>query len=148
MANLEKTVAHFNSNKENFINELIELVKIPSVSFPGFDPNDVKRSAEKTAELMTSHGLKNVKVIPFEGAHPYVYGEWLEAPGKPTLLLYAHHDVQPPGQVDLWKSPPFEPTMRDGRLFARGAADDKAGVMCHLAAIGSFFESGKSPAQR
>jgi acetylornithine deacetylase/succinyl-diaminopimelate desuccinylase-like protein len=115
------------------------------VSFEGFDKAFVVRSAEKTAELMKKHGLKNIQVMPFKGAHPYVYGEWLEAPGKPTLLLYAHHDVQPPGQIELWKSPPFEPTMRDGRLYARGAADDKAGVLCHLAAISAFLKSGDLP---
>jgi len=147
MSDVESALKTYEKTKSIFMDELKELVRIPSVSFTGFDPENVKRSAQKVAELMKKNGLENIKVIPFEGAHPYVYGEWLHAPDKPTLLLYAHHDVQPPGREELWKSPPFEPTLReDGRLYGRGSADDKAGVVCHLAAISSYLQNnGKLP---
>jgi acetylornithine deacetylase/succinyl-diaminopimelate desuccinylase-like protein len=106
--------------------------------------NDWEPVEEAVAKLLTERGLQNVQVLKLGNAHPYVYGEWLKAPGKPTLLLYAHHDVQPPGREELWKTPAFEPTEKDGpggkRLFARGAADDKAGIIVHAAAIASYLD--------
>jgi len=124
---------------------LRRLVRIPSVSFPGFDPAEVTRSAEEVAKILTEAGLENVQLLKTANAPPYVYGDWLHAPGKPTLLLYAHHDVQPPGREELWKSPPFEPTELEGpggsRLFGRGSADDKAGVIVHSSAIASYLKT-------
>ncbi|MBU6375715.1 MAG: M20/M25/M40 family metallo-hydrolase [Bdellovibrionales bacterium] len=142
---MEKVLSTFERRFDQHLEDLKSLVRIPSVSFEGFDPQNVRRSAEAVAALLRKNGLEKVEILDLPGAHPYVYGERLRAPGKPTLLLYAHHDVQPPGREELWKSHPFEPTLREGpggvRLYARGAADDKAGILVHLAAISSFMEA-------
>ena len=125
------------------VDELLELARIPGVSAPGFDPNEVERSARKVAELLADAGLDRVEVLRQGDAHPYVVGEWLGAgPDAPTAIVYAHHDVQPPGRLDRWETPAFEPTLRgDGRLYGRGVVDDKAAVLLHLAALRAWFEA-------
>jgi len=141
------TVIDFaNKNFPDFIEKLKTLVRIPSISFEGYPPEEVKRSAKAVASLLKEEGLENVEILEIPGAHPYVYADWLHAPGKPTLLLYAHHDVQPPGREEFWKSQPFEPIERNGRLFGRGSADDKAGIIVHTSAIASYLRTaGKLP---
>src|SRR5690606_27447261 len=113
--------------------DLARLVAIPSVAFPGFDHTQVQRSAEATADLLRGCGLAT-KIVR-AGGQPAVIGTRPGPPGAPTVLLYAHHDVQPAGDADMWDSDPFTATERDGRLYGRGCADDKAGIMVHVTAL-------------
>jgi acetylornithine deacetylase/succinyl-diaminopimelate desuccinylase-like protein len=119
--------------------DLDALIRIPSVSA---DPNataQVRQSADLTATLLRNAGATGVEIIDdVEGSQPAVVGHYPAPDGAPTVLLYAHHDVQPPGDAGKWASPPFEPTERDGRLYARGSADDKAGIAVHLAVLRAF----------
>ncbi|GAB49509.1 dipeptidase [Mobilicoccus pelagius] len=114
--------------------DLEGLVRIPSVSLGSFDASHVRRSAERVAELFRDAGA-DVEVVQIGDGHPAIIGGVDGPEGAPTVLLYAHHDVQPPGPDSDWRSPPFEPVERDGRLYGRGSADDKAGVMAHVAAL-------------
>jgi acetylornithine deacetylase/succinyl-diaminopimelate desuccinylase-like protein len=142
----DRVAKYVDEHFDDFLKTLIELSKIPSVSADPFPAAEVRKSAEAVKRAMEDVGLTGTRLLEIDGAHPYAYGEWLGAPGKPTLLLYAHHDVQPPGRPSHWKSPPFEPTLRDGRLYGRGVVDDKAGVVTHLAAIKSWLAvDGKLP---
>jgi acetylornithine deacetylase/succinyl-diaminopimelate desuccinylase-like protein len=115
--------------------DLERLVRIPGIAFDGFDHSQVDRSAEAVAELLRGCGLDTQIVRAAGGGHPAVIGRKVAPAGAPTVLLYAHHDVQPVGDRALWTSDPFEPAERDGRLYGRGAADDKAGVLAHVAAL-------------
>jgi acetylornithine deacetylase/succinyl-diaminopimelate desuccinylase-like protein len=136
---VDAALAYFERTKVDRLAELESLIRIPSVSFAGFDPARVRESATAVAELLRAKGFTEVRLLEIDDAHPAVYGEIIRAPQLPTVLLYAHHDVQPTGDEAKWSTPPFEPTVCDGRLYARGAADDKAGISVHLAAVESWL---------
>jgi acetylornithine deacetylase/succinyl-diaminopimelate desuccinylase-like protein len=128
------------SQQARFLEELKSLLRIPSISTLPEHAGDVRFAAESLAREMERIGLEHVNVIPTQG-HPLVYGDWLHAPGKPTCLSYGHYDVQPPDPLDEWLTPPFEPTERNGDLYARGAVDDKGQMFIHLKAIEALFAS-------
>jgi acetylornithine deacetylase/succinyl-diaminopimelate desuccinylase-like protein len=128
------------------VQRLADLVCIPSCSFPGFDPAHVVASATATAAWFSDAGFPEVEVLPGGGEHPAVIASDRRAgPQRPTLLLYAHHDVQPPLREALWRTPPHEPVVRDGRMWGRGSADDKAGIMCHAAAAAAWNATAGAP---
>jgi acetylornithine deacetylase/succinyl-diaminopimelate desuccinylase-like protein len=138
------------ANGARFVEELKALLRIPSVSTAPEHVDDVRRAAEFVAEGLRAAGLEHVKLIETSTAerkgHPLVYADWLHLPGKPTVLLYGHYDVQPAEPLDEWKSPPFEPTERDGNIYARGAVDDKGQMWMHVKALESLMASdGKLP---
>jgi acetylornithine deacetylase/succinyl-diaminopimelate desuccinylase-like protein len=126
---------------DEFQKILVELARIPSVSAEGFPRTEVRRSAAAFADLLRRIGMQNVQVLEVEGVHPYVYGDWLGRRGAPTLLLYGHHDVVPPGRPEQWRSPAFEPVERNGRLYGRGTADDKGGILVHVAAVAAYLRA-------
>src|SRR5579875_2242617 len=111
-------------NRSRLLDELLEFLRIPSISTLPEHKQDVARAAQFVADSLKNAGLEHVEIIS-TAKHPLVYADWLHAPGKPTVLCYGHYDVQPPDPLALWKSPPFEPDIRDGNIFARGACDDK-----------------------
>jgi cysteinylglycine-S-conjugate dipeptidase len=125
--------------------ELDRLVRIPSMGYPGYDPANVRASAEATRDILRDAGVENARLLELDGGHPAVFGEIPGPADAPTLLLYAHHDVQPEGPVDQWDTPPFEPVVKDGRMYGRGAADDKSGIVVHAAAIRALLAEGDLP---
>jgi acetylornithine deacetylase/succinyl-diaminopimelate desuccinylase-like protein len=143
---LDKAIETAHANRERYLNQLIELLRIPSISTLSEHKPDMERAAGWLAADMSKAGLKNVQVMP-TGGNPVVYGEWLEAgPSAPTVLIYGHYDVQPVDPLDLWDSPPFEPEVRDGKLYARGASDDKGQAFVHVKAVESvLMADGKLP---
>jgi acetylornithine deacetylase/succinyl-diaminopimelate desuccinylase-like protein len=129
------TVTEFiHDHEERLLNELKEFLRIPSISTLPEHAADVRRAAQFVADRLTAAQLENVRVISTD-RHPLVYADWLHAPGKPTVLCYGHYDVQPADPLELWHSPPFEPTIRNGNIYARGSADDKGQMYSHVKAI-------------
>ncbi len=135
-----QALAALAAGSERTLADLVRLARIPSISARPVPDPDVRASAALTAELMREAGFAAVELLELPGAHPTVVGERRVDPARPTLLLYAHHDVQPTGDPARWTSPPFEPTRRGDRLYGRGVVDDKAGVLVHLAAVRAWLE--------
>ena len=132
-------------NQARFLEELLDFLRIPSISTLPEHDGDVRRAAEFVAASLRAAGLENVEIIP-TAKHPLVYGDWLHAPGQPTVLCYGHYDVQPPDPLELWETPPFEPSIRNGNIYARGAADDKGQMYMHVKAVEALHAvHGKLP---
>lgn len=142
---MENVISFINSNKEQYVEELKDFLRIPSISTNPENKADVARCAQYVSDQMNKSGLQNIQIIPTPG-HPIVYGEWLGAPGKPTILYYGHYDVQPVDPVNLWSSGPFEPTIKDGYIYARGSSDDKGQVFLNLKSVEAHMKTnGKLP---
>src|SRR6202035_2997739 len=131
--------------RNEHLTDLYEFLRIPSISAQAEHKQDIERGARWVADRLRRVGLDPVEIVPTK-MHPLVYGESQQAPGKPTVLFYGHYDVQPPEPLELWPSPAFEPTVRDGNLFGRGTADDKGQVHIHLKALEALLKtSGTLP---
>jgi acetylornithine deacetylase/succinyl-diaminopimelate desuccinylase-like protein len=131
-------------NKDRFLDELLELLRIPSVSARSEHKDDMVRCAEKVKQRLLEAGADTVDIMPTAG-HPAVYGEKIIDPSKPTVLVYGHYDVQPPDPLELWDSPPFEPVIKDGKIFARGACDDKGQFYMHIKALETMTKTNSLP---
>jgi acetylornithine deacetylase/succinyl-diaminopimelate desuccinylase-like protein len=138
---MQDVIAYIDAHGERFVKELVRWVKIPSISSLPEHASDVVASAEHLVAALERTRPDRALVLPTRG-HPAVFAEWMHAPGRPTLLVYGHHDVQPVDPLDAWDSPPFEPEARDGQLYGRGTVDDKGQVLIHAKAIEAFVETG------
>src|ERR1700678_498438 len=128
------TDAYIHQNGPRLLDELKDFIRIPSIStLPEHKP-DVERAARFVSDSLQRAGMENIEIVPTAG-HPLVYADWLHSPGKPTVLCYGHYDVQPPDPLELWVSPPFEPVLREGNIYARGSADDKGQLYMHIKAV-------------
>lgn len=135
---------YIETHKDRFLNELLDLLRIPSVSADPKYKGDVARCAEAVKQRLVEAGLEQVEVCPTKG-HPIVYGEKIIDPRKPTVLVYGHYDVQPADPLELWTSPPFEPVVKDGVIYARGSADDKGQFYMHVKAVEAMVKTGQLP---
>ena len=139
---MKDIMRYIDSNHDRYLQELIEFLEIPSISTDPSHVKDVKTAAEYVAQQLKKAGMSRVKIFSTSG-HPIVYGEHITDKKQPTLLVYGHYDVQPVDPIELWKSPPFEPTVRNGEIYARGAADDKGQLFIHFKSAEAYLECGK-----
>ena len=136
---------YLDTHKQRFLEELLEFLRIPSISALPERAEDVARAGDWVAQRLTAAGVENVEVLP-TGGHPVVYGDWLHAPGKPTVMIYGHFDVQPVDPVELWTHPPFEPKIIGDRVYARGASDDKGNMLAPILAVEALLQGdGAAP---
>ncbi len=126
--------SYLDDHQPRFLAELLDFLRIPSVSAISSHASDVQRAAQWVSARVTAAGMEHTQILP-TGGHPVVYADWLHAPGKPTVMIYGHFDVQPADPLDLWTRPPFEPEVRDGKVFARGATDDKGNMLVPILAV-------------
>jgi acetylornithine deacetylase/succinyl-diaminopimelate desuccinylase-like protein len=141
-----KVLDWLKTNHARLVQDLADLVAVPSISTDGEHQKEVAQTGELTCTQMKRAGLHNVRILRTADSNPYAYGEWLGAPGKPTVFLYAHHDVQPINYEGDWQSPPWKLTARGGRLFGRGAADDKGAITAQLGALSAYLQThGRLP---
>jgi acetylornithine deacetylase/succinyl-diaminopimelate desuccinylase-like protein len=143
-ASTARALAFARNGRARFLSELAQFIRMPTVSAQPRHAPDLERAARWLARHLSRIGLARVRVVP-TARHPIVYGEWLGAPGRPTLLIYGHYDVQPPDPLRDWRTPPFEPTLRGLDLHARGACDDKGQLFTHLKALESYLRTGALP---
>jgi acetylornithine deacetylase/succinyl-diaminopimelate desuccinylase-like protein len=141
---MSTTDTYIETNKDRFLNELLDLLRIPSVSADPKYKADVARCAETVKQRLVEAGADKVEICPTPG-HPIVYGEKMIDAKKPTVLVYGHYDVQPPDPLDLWHSPPFEPVIKDGMIYARGSADDKGQFYMHVKAFEAMMKTNSLP---
>src|SRR5215468_6298983 len=137
---MQDVLSFIDANRSRFVTELAEWVKIPAISSDPKHEKDMVQNAEHLAFAAKDLGATKVEMWPTRG-HPAVFAEWIQAPGKPTLLVYGHHDVQPVDPLGEWISPPFEPAIREGRMWSRGVVDDKGQVWIHVKAIEAFLKT-------
>jgi acetylornithine deacetylase/succinyl-diaminopimelate desuccinylase-like protein len=136
---------YLDSQSDRFLQELLDFLRIPSISSLSENAADVQKAAEWVARRMAAAGIEGVRILP-TGGHPVVYGEWLHAPGKSTVLIYGHFDTQPVDPLHLWTHPPFEPIVKEGRVYARGASDDKGNMLIPILAVEAMLKTeGKLP---
>ena len=140
---MKEVTAYIQNNKEKFIDELKDFLKIQSISTLPEHKEAINTAAEFVARKLKAAGISRVNIFKTEG-HPIVYGEWLGAPGKPTVLIYGHYDVQPVDPIELWDHPPFDPIVKNGKIFARGATDDKGQLYMHIKSVEAFFKTAGS----
>ncbi len=134
---MDEVIEYIEKNSSRYLEELNQFLRIPSVSTDPSRRRDIRKAAEFVSDQLETAGVTSVEICETEG-HPIVFGEVVVDPSKPTVLIYGHYDVQPVDPVDLWETGPFEPTVREGRLFARGATDDKGQMMVHFKSIEAF----------
>jgi len=137
---LKEVIRYIKDNRGNYVEELKDFLRIPSISTLPEHKDDIEKCAKFVAEKLKKASLSRVEIFKTEG-HPLVYGEWLGAPGKPTVLIYGHYDVQPVDPIELWNNPPFDPVVKNGKIFARGATDDKGQVFMHIKSVEAFFKT-------
>ena len=134
---------HLMEHRDQYLDELLDFLRIPSISSLSDYRPHVQEAAEWVEARMKAAGIQSVRIMP-TGGHPVVYGDWLHAPGKPTVLIYGHFDVQPADPLDLWDSPPFEPTLREGRIYARGATDDKGNMFIPITVTDAILNAKRA----